>query len=126
MYLHDTNVVSEVRKPRPHGSVTTWLQGCVSEQLFIAAVTLAEIQTGIERTRRQDKLKAGEIDAWLDAITENSNILAINGADFRLWAKLMDRVTPVLAEDAMIAATARNRGQTVARRNVRDFAGLGV
>lgn len=126
MYLLDTNVISEVRKLRPHGAVTAWLQSCAAEQLFIAAVSLAEIQTGIELTRRQDLDKAREIEAWLDAVTDNANVLPMTGSDFRLWAKLMDRMTSVLSEDAMIAATARNRGLTVATRNVRDFAGFGV
>ena len=67
-YLLDTNVVSELRKPRPHGAVVAWLTSQQEEQLFLSAVTLGELQAGIERTRRQDTIKADEIEGWLDQI----------------------------------------------------------
>jgi predicted nucleic acid-binding protein len=51
-YLLDTNVVSELRKPRPHGGVVARLEILAEEQLFLSAVTLGELQAGIERTRR--------------------------------------------------------------------------
>lgn len=53
MYLLDTNVVSELRRPRPHGAVLAWLQSVDDAQLFLSAVTLGEIQAGIELTREQ-------------------------------------------------------------------------
>jgi toxin FitB len=65
-YLLDTNVVSELRKPRPHGAVVAWVNGLHEEQLFLSAVTLGELQAGIERTRRQDPVKAREIELWAD------------------------------------------------------------
>ena len=52
-YLLDTNVVSEVRKPRPHGAVLNWLNAQDDDQLFLSAVTMGELQAGIERTRHQ-------------------------------------------------------------------------
>ena len=54
MYLLDTNVVSELRKPKPHGAVLAWFRGVEDAQLFLSAVTLGEIQSGIEITRQQD------------------------------------------------------------------------
>ena len=54
MYLLDTNVVSELRRPRPHGAVLAWLQGVEDAYLHLAAVTLGEIQAGIELTREQE------------------------------------------------------------------------
>ncbi len=48
MYLLDTNVVSELRKPKPHGAVVRWLQGVADADLHISAVTIGEIQAGIE------------------------------------------------------------------------------
>ena len=68
MYLLDTNVVSELRKPRPHGAVLAWLHGVDDANLHLATVTLGEIQAGIERTREQDPAKASEIGAWLDLL----------------------------------------------------------
>ena len=53
-YLLDTNIVSELRKPRPHGGVLAWLNKQEEEQLFLSAVTIGELQAGIERTRHQD------------------------------------------------------------------------
>jgi toxin FitB len=51
MYLLDTNVVSELRKPKPHGAVMAWLQGIDDTQLHLSAVTIGEIQAGIELKR---------------------------------------------------------------------------
>lgn len=63
-YLLDTNVVSELRKPHPHGAVVRWLSEQENEQLFLSAVTMGELQAGIERTRHQDAVKASEIEDW--------------------------------------------------------------
>ena len=68
MYLLDTNVVSELRRPRPHGAVLDWIAGVPAEQLFLSAVTVGEIQAGIEITREQDAAKAEELEAWLDKV----------------------------------------------------------
>ena len=67
-YLLDTNVVSELRKPRPHGGVVAWLNHQEEEQLFLSAVTMGELQAGIERTRRHRPSKASEIEFWADQL----------------------------------------------------------
>ena len=126
MYLLDTNVVSELRRPRPHGAVLAWLQAVDDAQLFISAVTLGEIQAGIELTREQDTDKASEIEAWLDQVAAAYNVLPLDAAAFREWARLMHRRSDTLYEDAMIAATARVYGLTVVSRNVADFKALGM
>lgn len=126
MFLLDTNIVSELRKPRPQGAVLAWLQSVDDASLFLSAVTLSEIQAGIELTREQDQAKAAEIEAWLEAIALSYNILPMDAVAFRHWAKLMHRKSDTLYEDAMIAATARSHGLTVVTRNVADFNALGV
>ena len=126
MYLLDTNVVSELRRPRPHGAVVAWLQSVDDASLFLSAVTLGEIQAGIERTREQDPAKAAEIEAWLERVASAWNVLAMDAAAFREGARLMHRQSDTLYEDAMIAATARTQGLTVVTRNVADFNALGV
>jgi predicted nucleic acid-binding protein len=126
MYLLDTNVVSELRKPRPHGAVLAWLRTIDDRDLHLSAVTLGEIQAGIELTREQDPDKAAEIEAWADEVATTWNVLPMDAATFRVWAKLMHRRSDNLIEDAMIAATARVHGHKVVTRNVRDFSGFGV
>ncbi|MEO7246420.1 MAG: type II toxin-antitoxin system VapC family toxin [Rubrivivax sp.] len=126
MYLLDTNVVSELRKPRPHGGVVAWLQAVDDVHLHVSVVTLAEIQAGIEITREQDAPKAEEIERWLDMLAESFNVLAMDALTFRVWARLMHRRSDTVYEDAMIAATAKVHDLTVVTRNVGDFAPFGV
>jgi predicted nucleic acid-binding protein len=125
-FLLDTNVVSELRRPRPHGAVLAWLQSVDDADLHLASVTLGEIQAGIERTREQDPAKASEIEAWLDQVSATFNILSLDGPAFRCWAQLMHRRSDTLYEDAMIAAIAKVHQLTVVTRNVADFSGFGV
>jgi predicted nucleic acid-binding protein len=126
MYLLDTNVVSELRKPRPHGAVIAWIQSVPDNELFISALTLGELQAGVERIRQQDREKAASIEAWIEQLSESYEVISMEGSMFREWARLMAGQSDHLLEDAMIAATARVRGLVVATRNVRDFRPFGV
>ncbi len=126
LYLLDTNVVSELRKQRPHGGVVAWLEALDDAQLHLSAVTLGEIQAGIELTREQDPGRAKEIEDWLELVAGAYNVLPMDAVDFRSWAKIMHRKSDTLYEDAMIAATAKMHGLIVATRNVADFKTLGV
>lgn len=126
MYLLDTNVVSELRRPHPHPAVVGWIEKVAADELFLSAVTVGEIQAGIELTREQDAIKAEELEAWLGAVLVSYDVLPMNAATFREWARLKHRRSDTLMEDAMIAATAVVHRLTVVTRNVRDFAQLGV
>jgi hypothetical protein len=126
MYLLDTNVISELRKPKPHGAVIAWLKRVPDNELFISALTLGELQAGVERTRRQDAEKAASIEAWIDQIAEAYEVIPMDAPTFREWARLMEGKPDHLFEDAMIAATARIQRLTVVTRNTRDFESLGV
>src|SRR5215469_3558232 len=125
-YLLDTNVVSELRKPRPHGRVVAWLKRQEEEQLFVSAVTIGELQAGIERTRRQDPAKAGDIEFWVGQLAASYQILPMDASCFREWGRIIDRKPDELLEDAMIAATARVHHLIVATRNEGDFKRLDV
>ncbi len=125
-YLLDTNVVSELRRQRPHGGVVAWLESLDDAQLHLSAVTLGEIQAGIEMTREQDPGKAREIEGWLEQVSGSYNVLPMDAGTLRAWARLMHRKSDTLYEDAMIAATAQVHGLTVATRNVSDFNALGL
>ena len=102
-----------------------WLESLDDAQLYVSAVTLGEIQAGIEMTREQDPQKAQEIEAWLALVAGAYNVLPMDAAAFTAWARLMHRKSDTFYEDAMIAATAKVHGLTVATRNVADFQALG-
>jgi toxin FitB len=125
MYLLDTNVVSELRRPRPHGAVVAWMRTIPDDQLHLSAVTLGELQAGVEITREQDPEKAAEIEAWIGRIEGLYNVLPLDGPCLRVWARLMHRQPDDLVMDALIAATAWVHDLTVVTRNLRDFRRLG-
>ena len=120
-YLLDTNVVSELRKPKPHGAVVAWISHLREEQLYISAVTVGELQAGIERTRHQDPSKAEEIETWVDRLAGSFQVLSMDALCFREWGRLIDGQSDQVIEDMMIAATARVHNLIVATRNERDF-----
>ena len=122
MFLLDTNVVSELRKARPHGGVLAWFKATPESSMFVSAVTLGEIQRGIELTNDQNPAKALELTQWADRLADTHNILPMDAQTFRVWARLMHHQSDALFEDAMIAATAQVHQLTVVTRNTRDFA----
>jgi predicted nucleic acid-binding protein len=121
LYLLDTNVISELRRSRPHGAVLAWLRTVSDADMHLSAVTIGEIQAGIEMTRDQDPAKAAQMDAWLERVSETHNVLPMDAQTFRRWARLMHRQSDDLVEDAMIAATADVHNLIVVTRNVSDF-----
>jgi predicted nucleic acid-binding protein len=126
MYLLDTNVVSELRRARPHGAVMAWLAAVRPAKLCLSVVTLGEIQMGIERARFHDAEKARAIEAWADQAINAFEILPIDAAIIREWARLRRGKPDDNFEDTILAVTAMAHGLTLVTRNLRDFVGLGV
>ena len=126
MYLLDTHVVSELRRPKPHGAVVAWLASVNDQDLFVSALSLAEIQRGIEMTRQQDAAKAKNLELWLDQLAASFEILILDAVVMREWARMMHRRSNTLSEDAMLAATAKVNGLQMVTRNTPDFEALGV
>src|ERR1700735_4123371 len=89
MYLLDTNVVSELRKRKPHGGVIAWISPFVYEELYVPSIVIGELQVGVERIRQQDTAKAAELEDWVDRIATEFTILPMDALCFRGWARMM-------------------------------------
>ena len=103
-----------------------WLAAQDTNALFVSAMTIGELQRGVEVTRKQDADKATQLESWLEQIIASGQLLPLDAAVCREWARLMHGKSDTLADDAFIAATAIVHRLTVVTRNVRDFKALGV
>jgi toxin FitB len=126
-FLLDTNIVSEVRKPRPDARVTAWLASVEGDDLFLSVLVVGEIGQGIERLRRRDPRRAAAYAAWLVELRTAyaDRIVPVDLAAADEWGRL-NSVTRLPVVDGLLAATAKVRGWTLVTRNTRDVAGTGV
>ena len=133
MYLVDTNVISAAAPSRPVPvALVEWMDSH-SAHLFMSAVTVAEIEDGIAKLRREGaRRKSTDLAAWLEVVLHlyGDRVLAFDAATARIAGVISDRArgqgqTPGLA-DIMIAATARHHGLTILSRNLRHFEPFGV
>jgi predicted nucleic acid-binding protein len=127
MYLLDTMVLSELRKRRRDPNVVAWIGSVEAAGLFLSAVTVAEVERGIERQRRGNPDFARELASWLDLIVSayGERILPLTVAIARRWGRLVARIAGK-EMDLAIAATALEHRLTVVTRNVADFIPAGV
>lgn len=127
-FLLDTNVISEMRRPRPAVQVVRWYADLTPAQVFVSVISIGEIQRGILKVRQQASGKAEELEGWLRGLESayQDVLLPVDVAVSKAWAGLRSIKPGGDVEDLLIAATAMVHGLTVATRNVRDFAGLGV
>jgi predicted nucleic acid-binding protein len=129
MYLLDTVVLSELRKSpaRRNPHVVSWLASVRPDELFISAVSIAEIERGIERQRPVDPAFAAALTEWLDVMLGNygERILPLGVDIARRWGRLSAQIGDN-GIDLAIAATALAHGLAIVTRNVSDFAATGA
>ena len=127
-YLLDTNVVSELRKgPRADGRLMAWFQRRDRRELFLSAITLAELRRGIALIARRDSVQGDHLRGWCDRLQRDfgrtGRLLPIRAAEAAAWGELMAlRPLPVL--DGFPAATAQYHSLTLVTRNEVHFGGL--
>ena len=128
MYLLDTNVISELRKPQADANVVSWAKSVIAPRLYISAITLKELETGVLRMERRDPAQGKLLRSWLTRHVMpafEARILPVDAAVALRCASL--HVPDQTNEsDALIAATALVHGLTVVTRNVGDFQSSGV
>ena len=124
-FLIDTNVISELRKTRRSPAVVEWITSLQAEQLHISVITIGEITKGIARQRRTAGgiAAADDLQSWLEGLllTYADRIIPVDIPIAARWGRLCDQ-HPQLATDMLLAATALDRGLTVATRNTEHFA----
>lgn len=127
-YLIDTNVISELTRPKPARSVETWFDEVADEALHLSVLTLGELRRGVERlpaSKRKEKLRywlEHELPAWFE-----ERLLPVDAAVADTWGRLQasaDRTLP--AVDTLLAATALHHHLRLVTRNTADFQVAGL
>ena len=130
-FLLDTNIPSEMTRPRPQPSVSAWLDDADDDQLYFSVVSLGEILKGV--TLLSESKRRRQLQRWLDETLRPwfaGRILPVNQPIAERWGVLAGQCQmkgrPLKVADGLIAATALEHDLTVVTRNAKDFAGLGV
>lgn len=127
-YLVDTNVISELRKrDRCNANVRQWFDTCGPSEIYLSALTVGELRTGVERIRRRDPAAAGSLETWLEQLVtaHQERILPVDLDAANEWGRLA-APDPLPVVDGLLAATAKTRGMVLVTRNVRDVERTGV
>lgn len=127
--LLDTNILSELRKPRPSPALLAWFDAQDADDLYVSVLTLGEIREGVDRLKARDAAKARALERWLAdlSVYYADRVLPIDQAVADEWGRLRARAmrsVPVI--DSLLAATARVHHLTVVTRNEKDFRHLDV
>jgi predicted nucleic acid-binding protein len=129
MFLLDTNVISELRqgKPMQNAQVIAWAKGLIFFSFFLSAITILELEKGVQALEHKQPPQGQALRRWLDGVTD-----AFDGRTIPFSASMAKRCAALhfphaLSErDAMIAATAMEHRFTVVTRNLKDFQSTGV
>jgi predicted nucleic acid-binding protein len=129
MFLLDTNIVSELRRPdKADGRVLAWAGATPVASFFLSAISILEIELGVLQVERRDAVQGAILRAWVDNQVLprfEGRILAVDTAVAQHCARL-HVPDPRAERDALIAATAMVHGLTVVTRNVWDFERMDV
>jgi predicted nucleic acid-binding protein len=127
-YLLDTNVVSELAKPRPTSAVLGWFRDTPDELLHLSVLSAGELRNGVERL--PDGTRKERLRVWLEADVPEwfgARLLAVTAGVAERWGRLLAEVRrPVPAIDSLLAATALHHGLRIVTRNEADFRFPGV
>ncbi len=130
-FLLDTNVVSELVKPKPDGNVLRWVEETDESILFLSVLTLGEIRKGTASLR--SGRRRGRLESWLQVELRErfrDRILPIDAAIADRWGAISATAAakgrPVPVVDGLLAATALHHNLTLVTRNSSDVAGTGV
>ena len=127
-YLIDTNIISEVRKgAKCDQHVAAWYESIADDAVYLSVLVLGEIRKGIERARPNDPTKSRVLESWLSDVVNSfaERILPIDQVVADEWGR-MSAKRPLSTIDALLAATAKVHGMTLATRNIADIADLGA
>jgi toxin FitB len=121
-FLLDTNVVSEIRKPRPDPNVQVWLTSVPEAELHLSVLVVGEIRQGVERLRRRDPARAAPYEAWLSELARRfaDRLVPVTVEVCEEWGRL-NVPDPLPVVDGLMAATAKVRDWTFVTRNVGDL-----
>jgi hypothetical protein len=127
-HLIDTNIISEVRKGAkcdPH--VAAWYESITDADIYLSVLVVGEIRKGIERARPNNPAQARALEKWLTEVVRSfaERILPIDQAVADEWGR-MSAKRSLSTIDALLAATAKVNGMTLATRNISDVVNLGV
>jgi predicted nucleic acid-binding protein len=126
-YLIDSNVLSELRKPKRVEQVAAWFRAIAPSELFTSVLVLAELRRGSLLVRRRDPASADSLDRWISDLETafEDRVLAVSPAVANRWAELMVP-DPISVIDGLLAATALVHDLTLVTRNTKDVARTGV
>ena len=130
-FLLDTNVISELVKPRPETRVVSWIAATDESLLFLSVLTIGEIRRGISSL--PSTARRATLEAWLDSsllVRFNGRILPIDQGVADRWGRLTGsaaaRRSPIPVIDGLLAATALHHNLTLVTRNISDIAAAAV
>lgn len=127
MYLLDTNVLSEARRPGGDPAVKRWFATVPGADLYLSVLVLGEIRRGVERLRRRDPVQATVSEDWLAQLRRlyADRLIPVTPAIAEEWGRL-NVPDPLPVMDGLLAATARVAGLTLVTRNIAELARSGV